>query len=110
MADDPIHSVQVMHDVVDDVVHVIARGELDISNVDELATIVTEVCAGEPDALVFDFTELRYCDSRALHVLINAAQSCAEHGTHMSIRGAHGTVRRVLEIADLVEVLGVEAV
>jgi anti-sigma B factor antagonist len=85
-----------------------ASGEVDLSNVDRLAACVSEACATDRP-VVFDFHGLRYCDSSAIHVLVETARSCAARGVSISVRGAHGSVRRILEITDLVDVLNVEA-
>jgi anti-sigma B factor antagonist len=101
-------SFEAVCDSYDNTARIRACGEVDISNVDRLAASVHEACALGKPTLVFDLHELRYCDSSALHVLVDAARRCASTGTRMTVRGAHGPVRRVLEITDLVDALNVE--
>jgi anti-anti-sigma factor len=52
---------------------VTVRGELDISNIDQLEAGVAPIIAMEPDRLVVDISELRFADSSAIAVWVRWA-------------------------------------
>jgi anti-sigma B factor antagonist len=81
------------------------QGELDAAAAGELAALFDEACAGEPSLLLVDLSELSFCDSSGIHVLLVAAARCAESQIDMRIVGTRPNVRRVLELMGSAEVL-----
>src|SRR5215475_5099382 len=53
-------------------------GELDLYNAEEVRGALLEACAGEPAVLVVDLEEVRFIDSTALGVLIEARSRMGE--------------------------------
>lgn len=96
-------TVQVVTEVVGlPVIQVI--GELDISNVDWLRAAIDPVVTQEPQRLIFDFSELRFMDSTAIALLVQlSTQVCP-----VEIRNPARTVRKVIEITGLADVLHLE--
>lgn len=80
-------------------------GELDMSNADLLEARVRSLTAARPARIVFDLGGLRFMDSAGIAVLLRAADSV---GT-VSLRRPSDTVRRVIELTGLTEVLVIES-
>jgi anti-sigma B factor antagonist len=75
-------------------------GELDLYNAEEVRSALLEACAGEPDLLVVDLEQVRFIDSTALGVLIEARSRLAERsGFRLAAPGLE--TRRALEVSGL---------
>ena len=75
-------------------------GELDLYNAEEVRNALLDACAGEPGALVVDLEEVRFIDSTALGVLIEARSKLADrNGFRLAAPGLE--TRRALEISGL---------
>jgi anti-sigma B factor antagonist len=75
-------------------------GELDLYNADEVRRALLEACAAEPEVLVVDLGEVRFIDSTALGVLIEARSRMADRkGFRLAAPGLE--TRRALEVSGL---------
>ena len=75
-------------------------GELDLYNAEEVRSALLEACAGEPELLVVDLGEVRFIDSTALGVLIEARSRMADRqGFRLAAPGLE--TRRALEVSGL---------
>ena len=75
-------------------------GELDLYNAEEVRGALLEACAGEPQVLVVDLEEVRFIDSTALGVLIEARSRLADRsGFRLAAPGLE--TRRALEVSGL---------
>lgn len=75
-------------------------GELDLYNAEEVRAALLEACAGEPKVLVVDLEEVRFIDSTALGVLIEARSRMSNRsGFRLAAPGLE--TRRALEISGL---------
>jgi anti-sigma B factor antagonist len=75
-------------------------GELDLYNAEEVRGALLEACAGEPKVLVVDLEEVRFIDSTALGVLIQAHSRMADrNGFRLAAPGLE--TRRALEVSGL---------
>jgi anti-sigma B factor antagonist len=84
----------------DGVVVVSLAGELDLYNAEEVRRTLLEACAGEPSVLVVDLGEVRFIDSTALGVLIEARSRMADRrGFRLAAPGVE--TRRALEVSGL---------
>jgi anti-sigma B factor antagonist len=84
----------------DGAVVVALAGELDLYNAEEVRSALLEACAGEPDVLVIDLEEVRFIDSTALGVLIEARSKLDERsGFRLAAPGLE--TRRALEVSGL---------
>jgi anti-anti-sigma factor len=83
---------------------IVVSGDLDISSVEELRSVVTELAAARPDVLTFDMSALRFMDSAGIAVLLGAASSVPT----VRLRNPTTAVRRVIELTGLTEILKVE--
>src|SRR5690348_7654337 len=52
-------------------------GELDAAVADELSATFEQACAAEPSLLLVDLTDLSFCDSSGIRVLVRAAARSA---------------------------------
>jgi anti-sigma B factor antagonist len=84
------------------------EGELDILTAPRFAARLEEVVHREAGELHIDLRHLRFIDSAGLHVLLNAQRRLIRRGRRLRITCVAGTVLRAMELARLVETLGVE--
>ena len=75
-------------------------GELDLYNAEEVRGALLDVCTSEPDMLVVDLEEVRFIDSTALGVLIEARSRMADRGGFRLAAPGLET-RRALEVSGL---------
>ncbi|MGH3054061.1 MAG: STAS domain-containing protein [Gaiellaceae bacterium] len=84
----------------DGAVVVSLAGELDLYNAEEVRGALIEACAGEPEKLVVDLQGVRFIDSTALGVLIEARSRMTERsGFRLAAPGLEA--RRALEVSGL---------
>src|SRR5690242_776403 len=81
------------------------RGELDAAAAPELSAKFDEACAAETTLLLVDLSELSFCDSSGVRVLVLAAARCARIGVDMRLVGTRSNVRRIFELTNTVELL-----
>ena len=75
-------------------------GELDLYNAEEVRGALLDACADEPKVLVVDLEDVRFIDSTALGVLIEARSRMADHsGFRLAAPGLE--TRRALEVSGL---------
>jgi anti-sigma B factor antagonist len=75
-------------------------GELDLYNAEEVRAALLEACAGDPGILVVNLEEVRFIDSTALGVLIEARSRMADRsGFRLAAPGLE--TRRALEVSGL---------
>jgi len=75
-------------------------GELDLYNAEEVRVALLDACADEPGMLVVDLEEVRFIDSTALGVLIEARSRMADRsGFRLAAPGLE--TRRALEVSGL---------
>ncbi len=79
-------------------------GDLDISSVDQLKSVVSGLVAERPRALTFDLQELRFMDSAGIAVLLGALAQVET----VRLRNPSRAVRRVLELTGLTDVFAIE--
>ena len=75
-------------------------GELDLYNAEEVRGAVLEACADEQDVLVVDLEEVRFIDSTALGVLIEARSRMADRNS-LRLAAPGLETRRALEVSGL---------
>jgi anti-sigma B factor antagonist len=84
----------------DGAVIVSLAGELDLYNAEEVRSALLEACAAEPEVLIVDLGEVRFIDSTALGVLIEARSRMADRkGFRLAAPGLE--TRRALEVSGL---------
>jgi anti-sigma B factor antagonist len=88
-----------------EVVVVSVGGELDMATAPQLQDQITDLLDSGRARLVLDLTDLSFCDSTGLSVLVRAKNSCDEIGGSLRLAAPQRGVRRILEVSGLVEVL-----
>jgi anti-anti-sigma factor len=87
----------------DGTVTVRLAGELDITNIDALASAVAPAIERGPQRLVVDVSELRFADSSAIALWVHWAGAVPE----IELRDVPPLLRRVVESMGLAETLNV---
>jgi anti-sigma B factor antagonist len=78
---------------------VAARGEIDLATAAMLAeTIAQALDAPDPQPVVVDLAEVRFCDSSGIRVLVHGRRLADERGLSYRVVGATGVVLDVLEV------------
>jgi anti-anti-sigma factor len=88
-----------------DIVVVSVGGELDMATAPQLQDQITDLLDRGLSRLVFDLTDLSFCDSTGLSVFVRAKNSTDEAGGVVRLAAPQRGVRRILEVSGLVEVL-----
>jgi anti-sigma B factor antagonist len=79
-------------------------GDLDYDTHGRLEEAVRAALDGPPSALVVDLTDVTYCDSCGLRVLLGAQSRARDVGASFALRGAHGQPARALKLTGLDQV------
>lgn len=79
-------------------------GDLDVSNIDALNTVLARITAGRPERVVFDLSALRFIDSAGIAVLLDTAKKVPA----VSLRRPSPAVRRVVELTGVSSMMSVE--
>ncbi|MFI6130577.1 STAS domain-containing protein [Micromonospora sp. NPDC051141] len=85
-------------------------GEVDMATADELALALADLLRRRPlHRLLVDLAGVRFLDSSGIRTLLEAAQDAQHRGCHLVLVNTPRNVRRVLEIAGVATVLGLDA-
>jgi anti-anti-sigma factor len=82
-------------------------GELDLSNVSEIRSVVAEQCELRPSVLIFDLRELTYMDSSGLGVLVGAKRRLASNEGEVMIITQQNAVLKALSLSGLDRIIRV---
>jgi anti-sigma B factor antagonist len=77
-------------------------GELDLASAPELRKVLDEAIVYDGDVEV-DMRACGFVDSMGIAAMVGAARQLAEHGRVLRIKGAQDRVRKIFELAGLVE-------
>ncbi|GIF69543.1 anti-sigma factor antagonist [Asanoa ishikariensis] len=88
-----------------DVVVVSVGGELDMATAPQLQDQITDLLDRGLSRLVFDLTDVSFCDSTGLSVFVRAKNSTDDVNGVVRLAAPQRGVRRILEVSGLVEVL-----
>lgn len=85
------------------------QGRFDFSQYSVFKEEQSQVLAKtEVERIVLDFGRLQYLDSAALGVMLVLLDRARESGKTVSIRGAHGVVREILDVAHFDRMFDIE--
>ncbi|MFI1067076.1 STAS domain-containing protein [Streptomyces spororaveus] len=75
-------------------------GEMDIDRAPMLRHALHAAITrpGGPEEIVIDVSDLSFCDSVGLNVLIGARRTAAEHGRRITLRGPQPQFLRLLDM------------
>ncbi|MDP9181443.1 MAG: anti-sigma factor antagonist [Actinomycetota bacterium] len=93
---------------VDRGVVVIPVGEVDLATVPAFRALVDEALSVGTGTVTVNLAGVGFMDARGLSVLVAAARELRGSGRQLVIRGPSPQIRRLFEITDLTEYLGVE--
>jgi anti-sigma B factor antagonist len=85
----------------DGLVHVVLRGELDLSTVAKVQDELRRVEAGAPPVVVLDLSKLTFLDSTGLRCLVTADQRARDEGRRVVLVRGPDQVQRVFSITRL---------
>ena len=77
------------------------RGELDVSNLNNLRQALDRLLEPGPQALVVDLAKLSFADCGSLSVLVSAHQRLARQGQGLILTDPQPLVRRLLAVTGL---------
>lgn len=83
------------------------EGELDIGSAARLLGALNEIINVARKPLVLDLSRVGFMDSTGLALLINTHRRLGRRGQGFAVVCPSGSMRRVFEMADLVEILRV---
>lgn len=75
---------------------VLVDGEVDVSNADQLRTVLDGCVEDAPTELVVDLSKVPYIDSTGIGVLVGAAHRAAEKNVRFEVANPQRNVERVL--------------
>ncbi|TDQ55074.1 anti-sigma B factor antagonist [Actinorugispora endophytica] len=89
---------------------IVPRGELDAITSPALAETLEEYLgAAEPcRGVVLDFSEVDFCDSRCIGVLVAGYRQARDRGMGLAVASPQGTVNRLFVIAGIDQVITIE--
>jgi anti-sigma B factor antagonist len=78
-------------------------GELDLYTAPRLHAELTAALSGDaiPACLVVDMSEVGFCDSTGMNVLLAAQRRAREHGGDLQLAGPRPPVRKILQVTGL---------
>jgi anti-anti-sigma factor len=85
------------------------EGELDLSVAEELEQQLLHALRRADERLCVDLSEVTYLDSSSVRALLRVAAIAHDRGKRVQITSASGISRRVLELAGVDDVLGLDA-
>jgi len=80
-------------------------GELDLGTAEQLQETLTTAIAEAAGPIVLDLTDLRFCDSAGLAVLVKAHNTLSDQGRRLVLARPTTAVSRVLELSGLDQVI-----
>ena len=87
----------------DGLVHVMLRGELDLSSVNKVQDELRRVEADAPSVVLLDLSKLTFLDSTGLRCLVTADQRARDAGRRLVLVRGPDPVQRVFSITRLEE-------
>lgn len=87
-------------------------GEMDISSAGDVRQVIYRALRHCPETLTLDLSEISFCDSTGVHLVLQAHRKATAYGTRFQILLPTGSARRVFDlccVADYVTVLDGDA-
>ncbi len=93
--------------VVDGIVAVAVRDDLDLLTMPELRAHLDRVLADNPRGVILNFCAVEYLDSSALVCILTVRRKLAESGGRLAIAGARASVLKLLHLTGIDELIGI---
>ncbi len=104
MTDPDVFSIQTSTD--GDALVVAVTGEVDLSTASEVSKAL-ELVSEQTSRVVVDLSAVTFLDSSGINALLTGQRGLAENGIGLCVVAPGGPVRRVFELTQLMETLGV---
>jgi len=92
-------------EIVGDVLVVAAPEEIDITNAEELRAALGQAAGNGHETLVVDLTRTRFCDSAAIHALVDAHKRARVAGGQVLLAVSGAAVPHIFAITGIDRVL-----
>lgn len=86
----------------------VLHGELDMASAPRLAEELERTASRDVDRVVVDVTDLAFCDSSGLAVLMSWHRRCEQDGRQLVLRSPQPSLVRLLEITRVDEAIRTE--
>jgi anti-sigma B factor antagonist len=87
---------------------VVLHGDLDLVTVERLRALLAKACAGGPDRLVIDVSDVHFMDVLSLSAILAVSDTLRERGGSALVTGAPRSVRRMCAVLNATDVLAAE--
>ena len=84
------------------------EGEIDIATSPRLIAALNDVVTDTSGTVLVDLSDVEFMDSTGLALLIRVQRRMGRHGRGFAVVCPDGPVRRIFELTDMVETLGVQ--
>ncbi|WP_259780615.1 STAS domain-containing protein [Aestuariispira ectoiniformans] len=84
------------------------EGELTFNHQDSFRDMLDDVVARSAPDVVLDLSRIEFIDSSGMGMLLLAQERADETGKTVRVRGVHGQVQKMVELASLNEVLDIQ--
>jgi anti-anti-sigma factor len=81
------------------------HGDLDLSSVDALRDLLSDITAGSSRRVVVDLGEVPFVDVLSLSVILGTADELREAGRQLVVEGASTSVRRLCALLNAEDIL-----
>ena len=82
---------------------IVASGDVDVTAIDEMSTLLAMAIAGTTDAVILDLSGVTFVDSTALGTILQAVRQVERVGKRLLVVAPDGPVRRLLELTGLAQ-------
>jgi anti-sigma B factor antagonist len=91
----------------DEVVTVLVRGEVDLTESGELRAVLADACAGPHRTAIVDLSGVTFMGSSGMGVLAQQYHTMAAEGRALQVTGCPPRLRRAFEVTGLDQVLDI---
>ena len=77
------------------------RGEIDLYTAPQLQEELSSALNAEPERLLIDMSQVEFCDSTGMNVLLSALKQAKEQGGMLELAGPRPAVRKILQVTGL---------
>jgi anti-anti-sigma factor len=77
---------------------VAVTGEMDVSSVSDVRSVLDRALRDEPETLLLDLGQLEFCDSSGVHLVVHAHRRATAQGIAFLVLPPIGAARRVFDL------------
>ncbi len=85
----------------DGLVHLVLKGELDLSTAEKVEQEIRRAEADKPEVIALDLSRLTFLDSSGLRLIVTADQRARREGRRFAVVRGPDTVQRIFTITNL---------